>query len=80
MRFDSPSNYGPAHFAPAQTTNLTKDVKARIDAMSHYDLCRTWRFAPIGDPLLQGEAGDYLKARLKALGGFTPEISKSLGH
>lgn len=55
-------------------------LKSQIDAMSHYELCRLWRFAEIGNPLLQGKTGDYFSYRLfKHFGGFTPEISKSLG-
>jgi len=54
--------------------------KQQIAAMSHYALCRMWRFAGSGNPLLQGELGDYFKDRLfKHFRGFTPEISKSLG-
>lgn len=54
-------------------------MKARIDAMSQEELCRMWRFAPAGTPMLAGEAGDYFGERLKEKGGFTPEISKRLG-
>jgi hypothetical protein len=54
-------------------------LKKQIDAMSHQDLCRRWRFAPPGDPLFQGEVGEYYSAKLKEKGGFTPEISKSIG-
>ena len=57
----------------------TEELKARIDAMSHRDLCRIWRFAPSGDPLFQGEVGEYFVAKLREKGGMTPEISKSLG-
>ena len=58
---------------------MTPGQKALIDAMSRYELCRIWRFAKIGDPLLQNETGEYFKKRLDELGGFSPEISKSLG-
>ena len=59
---------------------MTPEQKQQIDNMSHYQLCALWRFAKDGDPLLQGEAGDHVKKRLfEELGGFTPEISKSLG-
>ena len=55
-------------------------LKRQIDGMSHYDLCRRWRFARPGDPMFQGEVGEYYKHRLfQELGGFTPEISKDLG-
>ena len=58
---------------------MTPEQKKQIDAMSHYELCRKWRFAKVGDPLLQGEAGEYFSKVLKEKGGFTPEISKELG-
>lgn len=50
-----------------------------IEQASHEQLCRWWRFLPIGS-YPEGKAGDRLKERLfKEYGGFTPEISKSLG-
>ena len=55
------------------------EQKDRIDAMSQEELCYHWRFAPVGDPLLAGDAGRYFAKRLNESGGFTPEISKSLG-
>ena len=58
---------------------MTPEQKKTIDSMSQYDLCRKWRFADVGDPLLAGETGVYFSERLKELGGMTPEISKSLG-
>lgn len=59
---------------------LTEEIKATIDAMSHEDLCRQWRFAPLGDAFWQGESGGYAVQRLFVeLGGFTPEISKRIG-
>lgn len=55
-------------------------LKAEIDMLSHYDMCRIWRFAKSGDPYISGEIGQYFKDRLfNHFGGFTPEISKSLG-
>lgn len=58
---------------------LTKERKARMDAMSQYDMCRVWRFADSGDWMIMGECGDYFKMRLfNHFGGFTPEISKAL--
>ena len=54
-------------------------IKAKIDAMSQEELCKKWRFAPIGDPMFQGEEGEYFKKRLEEKGGFTSEISKRLG-
>lgn len=53
---------------------------AIINDMTHEELCFTWRFAPIGSPLVQGRAGDRLRERLfEEMGGFTPEISKKIG-
>ncbi len=58
---------------------LTEERKAKIDDMSHYDMCSTWRFAQSGDWHIMGECGDYFKERLFGhFGGFTSEISKSL--
>jgi hypothetical protein len=56
-----------------------KALKAQIDAMSQYELCLRWRFSLAGDPLLQGEVGEYFDKKLKEKGGFTPGISKHLG-
>ena len=55
------------------------ELKRQIDAMSQFDLCRIWRFSPVGNPLLQGDIGKYFEEKLKEKGGFTPEISKALG-
>jgi hypothetical protein len=60
--------------------NMDPSLKAKIDAMSHYQLCERWRFAKSGDPLFQSANGDYFKHKLfDEYGGFTPEISKQLG-
>ena len=57
-----------------------EDYKVMIDAMPHEEMCRKWRFAALGDPLLQGAVGAYFSDRLfKHFGGFTPEISKRIG-
>ena len=58
---------------------MTPEEKKRIDSMSQYELCRMWRFAKCGEPLLQGDTGDYFSKKLAEKGGFTPEISKGLG-
>lgn len=54
-------------------------MEAEIDLMSQEEMCRRWRFAPAGDPMFQGEVGEYFKKRLEEKGGFTPEISKRIG-
>ena len=58
---------------------MTDEQKARIDSMSQEELCKKWRFAPVGEPLLQDDTGDYFAKVMKEKGGFTPEISKRLG-
>lgn len=58
---------------------MNAEMKARIDSMSQEQMAAKWRFAPIGDPMFQGEAGDYFTERFKSIGGMTPAISKRLG-
>jgi len=58
---------------------MTDEQKKQIDAMSQYDMAYRWRFSKCGDPLLQGDTGDYFEKVFKEKGWFTPEISKSLG-
>lgn len=53
--------------------------KEEINSMTRMQLCKLWRFTEIGNPLLQGEAGEYFEKRLAELGGFSPAISKALG-
>jgi hypothetical protein len=50
--------------------------------MEHYEMCMLWRFAPSGHPYFDKTLpyAEIFKERLfKHFGGFTPEISKSLG-
>lgn len=62
-----------------------KDIqryKDKIDTLTRYEMCKMWRFAPSGHLYFRGdypELYDHFAKRLKELGGFTPEISKSLG-
>lgn len=59
---------------------LDETLRKQIDALPRIEMARLWRFAPSGDPLLQGEAGDYFKQRFFGdLGGFSPAISKAIG-
>jgi hypothetical protein len=46
------------------------------------EMCRLWRFAEAGHPYFDTSKPyyDVFKARLDAFGGFTPEISKAIGH
>lgn len=55
-----------------------------IENMDHYSMCKLWRFAPLGDDNIYFRSdlptGEAFKTRLfKHFGGFTSEISKSLG-
>jgi hypothetical protein len=38
---------------------LTASIKKSIDETDYETLLCRWRHAPIGEPLLQGESGDY---------------------
>ena len=58
---------------------MDEAIKKRIDMLSRYDMAKLWRFAATGHSLLSEEAGDYFQMRFTSLGGFSPEISKSLG-
>jgi len=44
--------------------DLTPENKAYIDSLAHYQLLSEWRFAPAGDPWLEGETGKYWGERL----------------
>ena len=66
-----------AHTAACAT--MTPENKARIDAMTREQMASHWRFAPVGDPLLQGVTGEYFAKVFAEKGGMSPEISKSLG-
>jgi hypothetical protein len=38
---------------------INPKLKQQIDGMPYEIMLQTWRFAPIGDPLFQGETGEY---------------------
>jgi len=38
---------------------MNEKIKNWIDNASYHELLSRWRFAPIGDPLFQGETGKY---------------------
>ncbi len=42
-----------------QIQNWNERVKDWIDNSSYEELLSRWRFAPIGDPMFQGDIGDY---------------------
>lgn len=55
-----------------------------INELDHYTMCRYWRFAPPGTEIFFRSdlpTGEAFKKRLfEHFGGFTPQISKQLGH
>lgn len=63
--------------------DLTFENKQYIDSLSHYDLLRRWRFAPVGDTMFQGETGEYWGKRMAELKAKDPtqavRDSKDLG-
>ena len=38
---------------------MNNATKATIDSMSYESMLRRWRMAPCGDPMFQGDTGDY---------------------
>lgn len=64
---------------------LTEDVKERIDDLDYLHLLERWRYSPAGDPMFQGDSGDYWRNRMNHLrsqpGGHERAVaaSKMLG-
>jgi len=63
---------------------IDKEMKAWIDGASYEELLRRWRFAPSGDPIFQGETGDYYtkvmaKKREEIGPGEHTKASKKIG-
>ena len=59
-------------------------MKTAVDSMGHEEMCRMWRFhgAETYSPYFDSSHPicEYFRDRLfKHFGGFTPEISKSIG-
>ena len=65
------------------TTKEIDDALIALINMSHYEMCRLWRFAPTGSEIYFRSdliTGVTFKHKLfEVYGGFTPEISKELG-
>ena len=40
---------------------MTPEQHRWIDGASYEQLLEKWRFAPVGDPLFQGDTGDYYR-------------------
>jgi len=51
---------------------LTNELKAEIDAKTHYELLQKIRFAPAGDPMFQGESGTYWIKRREQMRALDP--------
>lgn len=62
---------------------MTAETKAKIDAMTLMGLLHKIRFAPAGDPLFQGETGEYAMKRYAELRDKDPDghvrASKEIG-
>ena len=63
---------------------MTEDLRKWIDEQSYETLLRRWRTAPAGDPIFQGEIGEYYQeAMRKKRAEHSPEelvgISKRIG-
>lgn len=66
------------------TEEQVQTALKEIENMDHYSMCRMWRFHSIHDESIYFRSdlptGAAFKERLfHHFGGFTPEISKSLG-
>ena len=55
--------------------------RKKIDALTQLEACRIWRFARAGHLWFQsdGPLWPFFEAKFKALGGFTPAISREIG-
>ena len=65
-----------------QYTPEQQKIVDKINNMNHFEMCRLWRFAPSGHHYFDNQlpyAEIFEKRLFKHFGGFTPEISKSLG-
>ena len=66
------------------TQEQIENALQEIEKMEHFVMCRMWRFAPKGTEIYFRSdlpTGDAFKKRLfEHFGGFTPAISKALGH
>ena len=56
-------------------------IEKEINGLTQYEMCRLVRFALSGHKYFDRSKPYYelFRKRLKKLGGFTPEISRSLG-
>lgn len=52
----------------------------QVESASRFQVCAWYRFLPNPTSKEQIEILDRIIVRFQKLGGFTPEISKALGH
>ena len=61
--------------------NLTQVVKDQIDNTPYFQLLNEWLNAPVGEPILQGDSGEYWRTRMQMLrhepGGHERHIAAS---
>ena len=58
--------------------------KKQINNMAYSETLSKWRFAPLGDPMFQGELGEYFikvmaEKESKLISGEKTAISKNIG-
>ena len=53
-----------------------EDVKAWINTASYETLLRRWRKSPTGDPIFQGEIGDYYADAMRRKKAETPHSER----
>lgn len=58
---------------------MTYPDKIDVKEASRYRICEWYRFLPSAENDRELEIMNYIVDRWKELGGFTPEISKSIG-
>ena len=63
------------------TKEQIDEYMEQIKAMTHKEMASLWRFTPAGHPFFDRTLPLYeaFKKRFDEFGGFTPEISKSIG-
>ena len=66
----------------AKLTHEDKLIIEKINNMSHEEMAKIWRFAPIGHKYFNINLPYYavFEKRFKEFGMFTPEISKYIGR
>jgi hypothetical protein len=60
---------------------ITSEEREKILAMSRFDMCQLYRFAPCGHPYFDrtNPLSEVFDLRFTELGRFSPAISKAIG-